>query len=241
MMVHPWPTDRLDRHLPRRVHFDVTFTGKSAHASAAPWEGVNALDALTVAQVGDRPAAPAAASRATRYTESCDGGGDAANVIPASVTARYMCRASTLEDLARPRAPGPLVLRGGCARDAARRVDYTELSPVYSHMEPDAALLSAFRANAEALGRRYAADDDGVPAPTLSTDMANVSLAVPTIHPLMGIEAGGAVNHQPAFAEAAVSRSADLAVHDGSVAMAWTAIDAASAPMLRERLLSAAR
>ena len=32
-------------------HFDVTFTGKSAHASAAPWEGINAGDAMVVAQV----------------------------------------------------------------------------------------------------------------------------------------------------------------------------------------------
>ena len=51
MMVHPWPTERLDRDLPgggplrRRLH------GTEAHASAAPWEGVNAGDAITVAQV----------------------------------------------------------------------------------------------------------------------------------------------------------------------------------------------
>ena len=32
-------------------HFEVTFTGKEAHASVAPWEGLNALDALTISQV----------------------------------------------------------------------------------------------------------------------------------------------------------------------------------------------
>ena len=32
-------------------------------------------------------------------------------------------------------------------------------------------------------GRHFDADDDGTPLPTFSTDMANVSLAVPTIHP----------------------------------------------------------
>ncbi len=239
MMVHPWPTDRLTATCLAVSHFDVTYTGKSAHASAAPWEGVNALDALTVAQVGI-----GLLRQQLRPGDQVHGivrrGGDAANVIPDSVTARYMCRASTLADLQilEPRVRSCFEA-GALATGAS--VDYTELSPVYSHMEPDAALLSAFRANAEALGRRYAADDEGDPAPTLSTDMANVSLAVPTIHPLMGIETGGAVNHQPAFAQAAVSRSADLAVHDGSVAMAWTAIDAASAPVLRERLLSAKR
>ena len=32
-------------------HFDVATTGKEAHASASPSSGINAADALTVAQV----------------------------------------------------------------------------------------------------------------------------------------------------------------------------------------------
>ena len=105
-------------------------------------------------------------------------------------------------------------------------------------MEPDPQLLSAYRANAEQLGRHFDADDTGAPLPTFSTDMANVSLAVPTIHPLIGIETGGAVNHQREFASACVTASADAAVRDGAVALAWTAIDAATDPALRERLLA---
>jgi hypothetical protein len=74
--------------------------------------------------------------------------------------------------------------------------------------------------------------------PTLSTDMANVSLAVPTIHPLIGIDAGGAVNHQPEFAAACITASADAALRDGALAMAWTVIDAAGRGPLRDRLLA---
>ena len=110
---------------------------------------------------------------------------------------------------------------------------------MYSHMEADPVLLQAYRANAEALGRHFDADDDGTPLPTLSTDMANVSLAVPTIHPLIGIETHGAVNHQHEFAAACITPSADAAVRDGAVALAWTAIDAATDPALRARLLGA--
>ena len=58
--------------------------------------------------------------------------------------------------------------------------------------------------------------------------MANVSLAIPTIHPLVGIETAGAVNHQHEFAAACITPSADAAVRDGALAMAWTAIDAAT-------------
>ena len=70
--------------------------------------------------------------------------------------------------------------------------------------------------------------------------MANVSLAVPTIHPLIAIDGGGAVNHQPEFAAACVTASADAAVRDGAVAMAWTAVDAATRPAIRDLLLSRA-
>jgi metal-dependent amidase/aminoacylase/carboxypeptidase family protein len=105
-------------------------------------------------------------------------------------------------------------------------------------MESDAGLLSAYRLNAEALGRRFDADDADSPRPTFSTDMANVSLAVPTIHPLVAIDAAGSVNHQPEFAAACITPSADIAVHDGALSMAWTAIDAAQPGPLRDRLLA---
>jgi hypothetical protein len=64
-----------------------------------------------------------------------------------------------------------------------------------------------------------------------------VSLAMPAIHPLVGIDTDGATNHQPAFAAACASPSADRAVFDGALAMAWTAIDLAVDGRVRERLL----
>jgi hypothetical protein len=66
--------------------------------------------------------------------------------------------------------------------------------------------------------------------------MGNVSLAMPSIHPCIAIETDGAVNHQPQFAAACTNASADRAVFEGALAMAWTAIDIASGP-LRERLV----
>jgi metal-dependent amidase/aminoacylase/carboxypeptidase family protein len=107
-------------------------------------------------------------------------------------------------------------------------------------MESDSGLLALYRPNAESLGRDFSLDDQDAPRPTFSTDMANVSLAVPTIHPLVRIEAGGSVNHQPEFAAACVTPSADAAVRDGALAMAWTAIDAAQPGALRDRLLAGA-
>jgi amidohydrolase len=236
MMVHPWPSERLTATCLAVAHYDVHYSGREAHASAAPWEGVNAQDALTVAQVAIgllRQQLPPG----DQVHGVVRGSAAAANVIPAAVTARYMVRSRTAEGLAalRPRVDACFeagALATGCT------VSYEELSPVYSHMEPDPELLRAYKANAEALGRRFEADDAGALPPTLSTDMANVSLAVPTIHPLIGIETHGAVNHQHEFAAASISPSADAAVRDGAVALAWTAIDAAADPALRARLLA---
>lgn len=236
MMVHPWPSEHLRATCLAVAHFDVRFRGHEAHASAAPWEGVNAQDALTVAQVAIgllRQQLPPGDQVHGAVRESSG----AANIIPGSITARYMVRSPTIEGLAALRPRVEACFEAG-ARATGCALAYEELSPVYSHMETHPALQSAYRSNAEALGRHFRADDAGTPPPTLSTDMANVSLAVPTIHPLIGVEAGGAVNHQPEFTAACVTDSADAALRDGAIALAWTAIDAATEPELRALLLA---
>ncbi|MHB1710227.1 MAG: M20 family metallopeptidase [Acidimicrobiales bacterium] len=236
MMIHPWPADRLQATCLAVAHFDVTFTGKGAHASAAPWEGINAGDAMVIAQVALgllRQQLPPGDQVHGVVTD----GGTAANIIPAMVTGRFMCRSSTLESLGKLETRVRACFDAG-ASASGTSVTYRRLAPDYSHMESDAGLLAAYRANAERLGRSFSLDDDEAPMPTLSTDMANVSLSVPTIHPLLGIDAAGSINHQPEFAAACSTRSADLAVRDGALSMAWTAIDAAEPGPLRDRLLA---
>ena len=68
--------------------------------------------------------------------------------------------------------------------------------------------------------------------------MGNLSLALPSIHPTIGIDSLPAVYHQPEFTASCATPAADQAVVDEAVAMAWTAIDAAAGQALRERLLA---
>jgi amidohydrolase len=235
MMVHPWPADRLTATCLAVSHFDVHFEGKEAHAAASPYEGVNAADAMTVSQV-----AIALLRQQFRPGDQAHGvvleAGRAANVIPAKATGRFMCRARTLEGLALIEPRIRRCFEAG-ALATGTTVSFEELSPVYSHMVSDPDLLAAYRRNAETLGRRFPADDAGDEPPTISTDMANVSLALPSIHPMIGIESAGAVNHQPEFARACTTESADAAIVDGALALAWTALDAATTGPLRQRLL----
>ena len=50
MMVHPAPMDSAEPAMIAFQQFDVHYHGKAAHASAFPELGINAADALTVAQ-----------------------------------------------------------------------------------------------------------------------------------------------------------------------------------------------
>ena len=72
---------------------------------------------------------------------------------------------------------------------------------------------------------------------TGSTDMGNVSLAMPSIHPMIGIDSLPAVNHQPEFTAHCISDAANKAVLEGALAMAWTAIDIAADAGLSARLM----
>jgi metal-dependent amidase/aminoacylase/carboxypeptidase family protein len=159
-------------------------------------------------------------------------GGDAANIVPAHTEGAWMVRARTIDEL---EALEPRIVRcfeaGALATGASLHMEHR--CPRYAHMEHDTELVAAYRANSERLGRDY---DTGADM-TYSTDMGNVSLAMPSIHPCIAIESAGAVNHQPEFAAACVNASADRAVREGALGLAWTAIDAATGPA-RQRLLA---
>ncbi len=234
LMIHPFPSERLDAVCLAVDHFDVIYTGKEAHASAAPWQGVNALDALTIAQV-----ALGLLRQQLRPGDQFHGvvleGGSAANIIPSRAVGRFMARATTLGRLHELRERVNACFEAGALATGAT-LEIVELGHPFSHMEADADILAHYRRAAEALGRGFVLDDEEAPRPTLSTDMANVSLVVPSIHPLLMIPTDGAINHQPEFSAACVTESADQAVIDGAVALAHTAISVALDAPLSERL-----
>lgn len=239
MMIHPWPNERLEAACLAVDHFDVTFTGKTAHASAAPWEGTNALDAFTIANVAIgllRQQLPPGDQVHGIVAQ----GGSAANIIPATVVARFMCRSVTAQRLALLRRRVDACFLAGASASGAS-VSVEEIGHPFSHMVSDVDVLAHYRRAAERRGRRFDLDDEGAVLPTISTDMANVSLKVPSIHPLMRIDTHGAVNHQPEFTAACVTASADLAIIDGATALAHTGIHMAQDPTLRARLMSAQR
>ncbi len=235
MMVHPAPTDVVEPPVIAVSHFDVHYTGKEAHASSYPQQGINAADAITVAQV-----AIGLLRQHIRPTDRIHGivtkGGDAPNIVPAHTSAKYYVRARTLEQLQEIRAKVDRCLEAGALATGAT-IEIVDVEKPYAQMEHDSEIAAVYKRNAEALGRVFPNIGSGAERFAGSTDMGNVSLAMPAIHPMIGINSWPAANHQPEFTEYCATEIADKAVIDGALAMAWTAIEIATDMRLRERLL----
>ena len=232
MMVHPAPIDIADPKMLAWSQFDVHYHGKEAHASAFPELGINALDALTIAQTSI-----GLLRQHMRPTDRVHGiitkGGDAANVVPAHTSARYMVRAERSAGLAEIQGKVMRCFEAG-ALATGTRLDVRPAGPPYAEIAHDSQIAALYRKNAEQLGRLF--PPLGSRALAGSTDMGNISQAMPSIHPTIGLGCFPIVNHQPEFAAYCATPVADQALIDGAVAMAWTAIDLASDASIRARL-----
>ena len=158
-------------------------------------------------------------------------GGDAPNIIPAETRAEFMIRGATRARMNEVTARVRRCFEAGALATGCE-VSIVEEVP-YSDMRHDHELAALYQRQAESLGRTFA------PASmAYSTDMGDVSYVVPAIHPNIGLDVGGAVNHQAEFAAASVTPEADRLIRDGAIALAWTVIEAARDDAVRARLLS---
>lgn len=231
MMVHPGNVDEYEMHPYACSGFAVRYEGRASHASAAPWDGINALDALTVALT--------AVGLARQQLEpgqqihgSVDGAGTAPNIIPETASGKWMIRAHDVLSLQSVTAVLERCLRAGAvATGAALHIE--QVGRTYADMRNDQPMAQLFAANAGRLGRTMSRSDRRGG----STDMANVSQSFPSIHPMISLGDGCPPIHNEAFARYAASPAGDQAVRDGALAMAFTCIDLATDPRQRTRLL----
>ncbi|MEV7566884.1 amidohydrolase [Streptomyces tanashiensis] len=234
MMVHAAPQDAVGLTTLAISSLSVAYSGVPAHAAAMPHRGVNAADAMMIAQVA------IAAHRQQMIPGAVVSGvvtsaGDAANVIPDRATATYDVRAGTSEELAELRARVRACFEAGALATGADLLLET-VGNDYADLRQDLAMGRSYQAAAEALGRTVLPNDPGLRGG--STDMGNVSHVVPTIHPSIGYDCGDTIMHHPDFTRYGTTAAADRAVLDGGLAMAWTAIDLAADLARRERLLA---
>lgn len=235
MMVHPAPVETCAAGSLAITDFRVGYTGKESHAALAPHLGVNAADAMNLAQV-----ALGLARQQFERDQMVHGvttlGGGAPNVIPAATEALYYLRAADSESLGRLEQRVRRCFEAGAVATGAD-LSLRRMAPAYHELVPDPWLASAYRRAVQSLGRTPLSPEAERDSPTGSTDMGNVSRLVPSIHPTIAVDSRGAVNHQPEFATACAGPSGDQAVLDGALALALTAAHAASDGGQRDHLL----
>ncbi|MEV3901316.1 M20 family metallopeptidase [Mycobacterium sp. NPDC050551] len=235
VMLHPGPVDIAAARSLALSEVSVTYTGRESHAAVAPHLGINAADAVTVAQVAIGLLRQQLSPGQMVHGIVTDGG-QATNVIPAHAELRYTMRAvdsPSLEEL-EGRMAGCFAagaVATGCRHEVA------ETAPPYAELTPDRWLAETFRAEMRRLGREPLAQELEASVPLGSTDMGNVTQVLPGIHPVIGIDAGGASIHQPAFTAAAAGPSADTAVVEGATMLARTVVALAESPEQRDRVL----
>ncbi len=226
MMVHPAPRDVVDPNALAVAHVDIEFFGKESHAAFAPQLGVNALDAAVQAYVN-----VSTLRQALYPTDKVHGivthGGDAPNVIPDRTAMSWYVRAADPDRLNELQAKVFACFEAAAVATGCRW-EHHEMGHSYHSLKSDPVLVDLYAANSADLGRPLAPGSSLPPGAAGSTDMGNVSHLVPSIHPMLSINPGEAVNHQREFAAHTVTEDGHRAIRDGALGMAWTIIDVAT-------------
>lgn len=229
MMFHPFDRDLVAHPALASVWITMSFRGRPAHAAAAPHDGASALTAClqTFSLVDAQRVHFRDGVRVHGYVTN---GGQAVNIIPETAACEFSVRARDGRELERVKA---IVER--CARGAALACGVEAELHVrqgYRDMVNNMALARSFGRHLGALGRAGAERDERVGAG--STDMGDISHAVPAIHPWLAIcDADETLCHQHAFARAAASPRGVDTMLAAARAMARTAAEFLADPALR--------
>ena len=228
MMFHPFDRDILAHPALCSMRIAMTYVGVPAHAAAAPFAGKSALTAcMETFRLID--------SQRVHFRDGVrvhgiiTNGGQAVNVIVENAASEFTLRATTSAELERVKE---IVLR--CARGAALAGDVGvsfQEKRGYREMQNNLTMARRFGAALEALGRNARETDPRVGAG--STDMGDLSLHLPSIHPYLAIcDEGESLCHEHRFADCAASDRGMSTMLVAAKAMARTALDLLEDPKL---------
>jgi amidohydrolase len=228
MMIHPSNLNLVTMPCIAISEVEVTYHGRASHASAMPYRGLNALDAVVSAYQSI-----AQLRQHIRQTERIHGiitdGGLAANIVPERASCRFYVRAADVHELAALKIRVQACFEAG-ALSTGCTADIRWGGTDYLDLKTNWPMAQAFEKNAVPLGREFFPIAD-IPAGFAgSTDMGNVSHRVPSIHPMLAVAPAGVIIHNAEFATWAASEKGDEGVIDGAKALAQTALDLMADP-----------
>ncbi|MDO6851130.1 M20 family metallopeptidase [Priestia megaterium] len=233
MMVHPYYCHQKSGHSLAMDAIQFEFFGKSAHAAAAPHEGINALDGV-LQTFNSINALRQHVKPDVRIHGVITEGGKAANVVPDYGVAQFYVRASTrayvdeVTDKVKACANGAALATG-----TKLKISNYEFS--YDDMQTNQTLSDVYTNNLISLGvsEQSITEDQGDHG---SLDMGNVSQIVPAIHPYIQICDDYFVCHTHEFREAALSEQGREAMILGAQTMALTGYDVLTNQTLLQKI-----
>lgn len=230
LQIHPSDSNSAEVLALAVTEVEVAFHGTLAHASGDPWLGKNALDAIVllytmVAQWRQH------LKPGERVHGIITHGGAAPNIVPDLTSGRWYLRTPVDEDLdamiERFRTMAEAAASAtGCTVELG--VDPTNRCRT---MLNNPTLLEIWRRQLTDAG----VQDDPVDPNAGSTDMANVSHEVPTIHPYLQIAPRGTPGHSRDFAAHAGGADGDAMLPKAIRVLAGTALELARDPGLVDR------
>ncbi|WP_432484609.1 M20 family metallopeptidase [Kineococcus esterisolvens] len=224
VMLHPFSYDVAVQPFLGRRQVRATYRGVAAHASAQPFMGRNALDAVVAGYQGIALMRQHI-SPADRVHGIVLDGGQRPNVVPERASAEYYVRSAEPETLADLCSRVEAVLVAAAAMTGCGYELEWDRQPAYLPIRANLELAARWTLHQRRRGRT--ALPPGVVPENLSgsTDLGNVSVRVPAIHPMVAVAGPEVSLHTAEFARAAGSPSGDAGVLDGAVGLALTALD----------------
>ncbi|HKX16705.1 MAG TPA: M20 family metallopeptidase [bacterium] len=219
MMFHPSRNNWWTRGALAAQSLLVKFHGKPAHAAAMPEKGVNALNALLLTYHAIDSLRQHVPSD-VRIHGIITKGGDAPNVVPAYAEGDFLVRAAARSTMSDVMGKVKRCAEGAAAQTGAG-VEF-EQGLIYAERYNNQALADLFAGNMGRIGieGERPPSEGGVG----SSDIGNVSMVCPTIHPYLKI-ADDVSGHTVEFREAAGSPRGYEAMLAASKGLAMTALD----------------
>lgn len=200
---------------------EFRFYGKTAHAAAAPFEGLNALDAClnTFNNINSFRQQMHPSARVHGVIKD---GGEAANIIPEYTRAEFYVRAMDMPYLNELREKVIKCAEAGAmAAGCTMEWDYYEAS--YQNLVTNETLSKRYNQNMKLLGVEMQEEERDSMG---SMDMGNVSQVVPAINPYFEITNGKTVSaHTIEFRECTKTEEAYKGMENTIAAFTQTAID----------------
>jgi amidohydrolase len=219
LMIHPSGQTRITGTSLAVDPLDFEFIGKSAHASASPHEGINALDAVIQLFNGINSLRQHVRDD-VRIHGIITHGGDAPNIVPEYAKARFFIRAST-RNKCNEVSQRVKAIAEGAALATGAKVTIIPFQNEVDNLLLNKSFDAVFKEVMEDLGEKV---ETGEREGLGSTDAGNISQVVPTIHPYIKIGRDDLIAHTVEFREAARSNKGDEALIQGAKALALTGL-----------------